>query len=153
MKRFLAITLFTSFLTCLYCAKPQHSTRDQSRNCEPCSDSVLASVDRVKHLTQADVEKFLCTLDSSCSSAVEFSETSNELLFSLLTEYPEYCINVLNEPAFQNRLPYILHMIESPINDVIDLRDVYDRINQTSSKHKDTKQTILRAIASGIKNQ
>ena len=138
------------FLTSSCGSISQASMKGRAVECKPCDDAVLASIDRTSRLTRRDIRVFFCTLDSICSSAAEFSEGSNELLFELLLDYPEYCLNALDDPHFKSRVPFILDMIESPVNDLIDLREIHKRIEGVRSNTNNTKEAVLKALSLGI---
>ncbi len=120
--------------------------------CEPCQISVLILIERNGKLTQSDIESFFCSLDSLCSNNIEFSEVSNEFLFELLQNYPEYCLRALDNPQFKSKVPYILRMIESPIEDVIDLNRIYAKIDSLPPEQFHSKENLLKALSIALTN-
>ena len=87
-------------------------------SCVKCDMKKVSSVysKKKENIAYADVKDFLCTVSAECKSNAEFSEFSNETLYTLLEKRPEIVIDVLTkEKGFDTK--YIYEIITRPIND------------------------------------
>ncbi len=124
---------------------------------KPCDKCDLEKVRIVNQhldsLTYQMLTEFLCTFDNSCKNNVEYSEFSNETLFSVLEKAPNLFFQVMATRQIDNKI--ILKEIENPINDLINLQTVYDKTKiattKTELKTKYLNALILAANKSGLK--
>ena len=79
-------------------------------------------------LTFSIVQDFLLTFDTTCINNVEYSEWSNEVLFNVLTKNPELFFEVISAAKIDNKA--ILHELRTPIRDLIDLSETYERVDK-----------------------
>jgi len=102
-----------------------------------------------ENITYADVKDFLCTIGPECKSNAEFSEFSNETLYTLLERRPEIVIDVLaKEKEFNTK--YIYEIITRPINDSFDLKTIYSGVESIDTSSKDVKNKILKSLKKAI---
>lgn len=96
-----------------------------SQDCEKCNtEKLLDFSENIENLNYEIVKSFICTFDSTCSTNIEFSEWSNELLFKLI----EKDINLMNKVLYDLGYKYvklICKELETPIIEVDYLR-IYD---------------------------
>jgi len=93
----------------------------------------------------AEIINFLSTFDGRCANNVEYSELSNEVLYSLLCHNKAYLlVKVLSE---NNKLPFenITRAIENPVNDHIDINKAYKNIKAIKG-YKKIRISILKSI-------
>ncbi len=99
--------------------------------CKKCDVSKAQVIEiHEQNLTYNVVSEFLCTFDSVCNNNVEFSEYSNKILFRVLANAPELYFNVLENEKLDKNL--FLRAIENPIDDSINLQEIYDKIKRSS---------------------
>lgn len=96
-------------------------------------------------LTFQMVADFLCTFDTSCSANAEYSEWSNEILYSILDHDPRLFLKVLRQENVDD-LQFVLNEMENPIHE-FDYQAIYDKIKNTMSKDELTLR-VLKAIES-----
>lgn len=116
----------------------------QSSRCEKCSIETLSTVNgKMPLLSSTDIEDFLCTLSSSCSNNVEFSEFSSELLLDILYEMPQLFFNVICK-IDSDSLSLVVKKLEAPIVDtrLIEIRSRFSKVNGS----KKLKRTLLSAL-------
>ena len=102
--------------------------RSQINGCERCKVEYIIDVkNNIDDLSYEQIDRFLCTLDQTCSSNAELSQVSNELLFSVLSKYPGEVLRSIKENEDIQRA-YLLKEFNSPIHDGIDLKKAYDAI-------------------------
>jgi hypothetical protein len=101
-----------------------HKYTDNS--CHKCDIGKLKTVsEHLNGLTFKIVSDFLCTFDTSCSSNIEYSEWSNELLFKVLDKSPTLLFEVF--ATGQVNKDVIVNEIKSPLLD-INLQNLYDKV-------------------------
>lgn len=118
-------------------------------DCEKCKTELVREIkSHINNITKEQVFRLLCCFDKKCTNNVEFSEFSNEVLFLLLSEHPQLTIEVLakNESI---SLELIKNVIENPINDRIDLNDIYEKIENLEDYEK-TRESLLQSIKIAI---
>ncbi len=118
------------------------------------SNAVLADVNCNKTLKQVEAKTgklsaneigiFFKAFNPSCLKSVEFSEWSNELLFSVLGKQSHDFIEVL-EKQDEVLTNTILSKLESPVNDSIDINSMYISAKSAKTTSK-MKQKIINAL-------
>jgi hypothetical protein len=99
----------------------------------------------VDNLTVDEIINFLFTFDGCCINNVEYTEFSNEILYSLLCHKKAYLlVKVLSE---NNELPLnnIKRSIENPISERIDINKAYKNIRAVKG-YRSMKNSILKSI-------
>jgi len=97
------------------------------------------------NLRIVEIVNFLSTFDGRYTNNVEYSELSNEILYSLLCHNKAYLlIKALSE---NNKLPFnnIKKAIENPVNDRIEIHKAYKNIKAIKG-YKNIKNSILKSI-------
>lgn len=113
-----------------------------------CNYSCWPAVEKPENLTSQDILGFLKSLSRECESNVEFSETSNEVLFKILEENSELFIGVL-EKQKSTEIEYIIHLLESPENDSIDISKIVMNVKNTPGGSL-TKKRIIHALEKAL---
>ena len=122
-----------------------------TRPCIKCDLEKVRIVNQhLDSLTDQMVGEFLCTFNNSCITNVEYSELSNETLFAVLDKAPTLFFQVLTNGQIDDR--FILSEIENPVNDVINLQAVYDRI-RFSEANTELKTKYLNALLSAAEKR
>lgn len=115
-----------------------------SQDCEKCDIGKLIDLsENLENLNYETVMNFICTFDSTCTSNIEFSEWSNELLFKLI----ENDINLLNKVLHELGFKYaklIGQELETPVVE-FDLKKIYNLI-KNSKGPKDIIEVEKNAI-------
>ena len=112
--------------------------------CQKCENEKVKVIrDNIDNLTTQMVKDFLCTFDNSCSTNIEFTQWSNEMLFKVLDKEPRLIINALDQNHFGN-IEILLEEIENPIYDY-DYQEIYDKLSRVQTK-KGNKERLLKSI-------
>src|ERR1041385_1578815 len=97
--------------------------------CKKCDIEKVKMVQaHLDSLTFTIISDFLCTFGKSCINDAEFSASSNGTLFTVLEYAPTLFFRVLAKSKFDNDL--LLKEVESPINDLIDLQKIYNKVKR-----------------------
>ncbi len=109
-----------------------------------CNIDIVLEVDEnIDSLSENMIYLFLYSFDKVCSSNVEFSEYSNEILFKLLKYYPEQVAkNIVKDSINQD---VILKELSSPINDAINTDEVIKAVENANINGK-TKERFISAL-------
>ena len=100
-------------------------------------------------VTKEEITDFLDCLDGKCKNNVEYSELSNEILYSLLChKKAELVVTILAE---NERIPLenIRKIIENPVNDEIDLNKAFENVSKINI-HEEVRDLILESIKIAI---
>lgn len=118
-------------------------------NCIKCKiDAVKEVKNNIDNLTEEQAYNFLCCIDESCSINVEFTEFSNEILYLLLYKRPELALKILSIHS-NISLNYLRKQLENPINDKIDVNNVYKSIEDVGN-YEAMKKELLSSIQIAI---
>ena len=109
-----------------------------------CNDTLKQVQAKVGKLSANEIGTFFKAFNPSCLKSVEFSEWSNELLFSVLGKQPREFIEML-EKKDEARVKAILSALESPVNDGIDINSIYVSAKSAKTTSK-MKQKIIDAL-------
>lgn len=148
MKFFLFFFLFNGPLLCMATEKQNGSLEEDT-----CNIQNLVEIQRdLDDLKEEKIVNFLRNFDGKCSNNVEYSEFSNEVLFSLLL-YKKTTLLLIKVLSENNKLPIenIRQVIENPINDQIDIKKVFDNVKSVKSCQK-IKDMILESIKIAMSN-
>ncbi|WP_020527084.1 hypothetical protein [Flexithrix dorotheae] len=89
-----------------------------AQDCKKCNIDALKKLSRnFEDLNHEIVKQFVCTFDSSCNTNIEFSQWSNELIFTLIEEDISLLNGALHELGY-NYVLLIANEIESPVIEV-----------------------------------
>jgi len=101
--------------------------------CDKCDiEKVKIVYENIDNLSLKMVRDFIFTFDVSCSTNIEYSEWSNEILYKLLELDPGKAFGVLERVKVDN-IEIILDEIENPIHEV-DYQKVYDSVLNVLTK-------------------
>lgn len=119
---------------------------DKKKECPHCSiEAVTIAQERVDTLSKEDFECFIATFDPSCSSNVEYSEFSNEVLFNVLLKHPVYLIqHVADNPATINT-EYILKQLQAPVSDEVSVAQCVNAVSVAVGPSL-AKEQILKSL-------
>ena len=109
-----------------------------------CNETLKQVQAKSGKLSANEIGMFFKALNPSCLKSVEFSEWSNELLFSVLGKQPREFIETL-EKQDEVRAKAILSELESPVNDGIDINTIYVSAKSAKTTSK-LKQKIIDAL-------
>ncbi len=151
MKNF-AILFLTIFF--LYSCFTDNSTEtsissDLMKELEECSNQLGDIYRKKENINIQELNSLLQLVDQPCKKSVEFSQFSNELLYWFLQNKTDIFIKSYKDQN-QKIKTNILIEIRSPIHDLIDLKLVYNNLN--NSKEKDTiKKELIEAVTVAMK--
>jgi len=99
-----------------------------------CNIKYLTELDKnLNNATNENIKNFLLTFDKSCSSNVEYSEYSNELLFKVLFHYPKKTIQIIDNNA-EIKTNLIVNQLNSPVNDLINIDSLIVKLKKQNNK-------------------
>jgi hypothetical protein len=115
---------------------------------EKCDGTILLSTsERIGKLKQDEILDFLLTFGTECNSNVEYSEWSNELLFSLLYKQTELTLKTIKKEERKIEMNEILNDLNSPINDLIDIKEILVKVDKVKV-NKRFKNRIIEQLKS-----
>jgi len=91
---------------------------------------VLATKNKAGQLTQKDVTDFLMTFSKECQNNAEFSEFSNEVLFLIFDKQTDLVLKTIVKTESKLEIDKILVELSSPINDMINVKDLLTKVDQ-----------------------
>ena len=115
---------------------------------EKCDGTILLlTSERIGKLKQDEIRDFLLTFGPECKNNVEYSEWSNELLFSLLDKQTELTLKTIEKEQRQIEMNEILNDLNSPINDLIDIKEIIVKVDNVNM-NKRFKNRIIEQLKS-----
>jgi hypothetical protein len=111
-----------------------------------CDDSILEKVSTERGVTEIIIKSFLLTLGQECSSNVEFSEWSNEILFQLLNNQTELTIKTIVDNQREIDMSVVLEYLASPINDSVDPKAVASKVGGVEFDERLKKEMLTRLL-------
>lgn len=113
---------------------------------DSCNVQDLVKIqNNIDNLTEVEIKNFLSTFDGRCMNNVEYSEFSNEILYSILSHNKvNLLIKVLSE-SNELLVKGVMESIENPINDQIDINKAYKNVKKTKG-NKNYQNMILKSI-------
>lgn len=83
-----------------------------------CNISIIRRIDEnLNSLTKQEVRLFFSTFSKDCSSNIEYSEYSNEMLYKVLEKYPSETIGSLASFG-EEKISHILSEFANPLLDI-----------------------------------
>lgn len=117
-------------------------------DCEECLKTTQLIDANINSITEKQIYNFLYCFGGVCENNAEFSEYSNEILFSLLSENPESLIKILDQ--YKNLpLASIKFAIENPVNDNLELQLIFSKV-QAVNGYTTIRDNILQSIKIAI---
>jgi hypothetical protein len=108
-----------------------------------CDTAVLLMTsEKVGKLKQNEIRDFLLTFGKECRNNAEFSEWSNELLFSVLDKQTELTLATIEKEEKQIEIDEILTDLGSPINDMIDVKKLIPKVEKVKFNGRLKKNMI-----------
>jgi hypothetical protein len=110
-----------------------------------CDTAILVSTnDKSGKLNQEEIKDFLSTLGKDCKDNVEFSEWSNELLFTVLSKQTDLTLKMIEKLEYKVELDVILEILKSPISD-INIKNILSQVNKVKI-NKGLKKQIINSL-------
>jgi len=120
------------------------TTASCQSTCDKCDLAKVKAInEQIDNLTPSLIRNFLCTFDKSCSNNAEFSSWSNETLFKVLDKAPKVFFQVITDKDINTDI--LLKEIENPIDDLINLQLLYDKLKTTTAP-ADIKTKYLKSL-------
>ena len=108
-----------------------------------CDGKVLLSTSKkIGKLDQNEIRDFLLTFGKECRNNAEFSEWSNELLFSVLDKQTELTLRTFEREEKRLEMNELLADLSSPINDMINIKTLIPKVDQVKINERLKKQII-----------
>lgn len=115
---------------------------------EKCDGAILLRTsERIGKLKQDEIRDFLLTFGPECKNNVEYSEWSNELLFSLLDSQTELTLKTIEKEERKIDIDEILNDLNSPINDLIDIKEILVKVDNVKM-NKRFKDRVIEQLKS-----
>jgi hypothetical protein len=97
-----------------------------------CNLAVILEIEKdIDSLTIPKMKMFLEIFSKDCRNNAEFSELSNELLFTVIARYPELFISVMCDKITDTDSQEIYFQLSQPIHDLIPVDSIFNIINLT----------------------
>lgn len=111
----------------------------------PCDNSVLLKTSKnFNSLYDRDIRNLLFTFTSTCDRD-QFKEWRNEILFDIVSRYPNQFIRVMHSGGRTLPVDNILHELTAPVSDDVDV-DALIRGIQAAKSNKPVKSRILTSL-------
>ena len=112
---------------------------------QKCDGTILRSTsEKVGRLTQKEITDFLLTFGEECRNNAEYSEWSNELLFSILDKQTELIIKTIEKEEKRIAIKEIFDDLSSPILDP-SIKDIISKIEKIKIE-KELKHKIIERL-------
>jgi hypothetical protein len=110
---------------------------------QPCDIDVLVTIDKAGTFKKDEIELFISVIDTRCIENVEFMQFVNELVFRALSiNHIDFADILLN----YDQSDFIYQIIESPLNDEIDLDQIITKIeNEEFIKYEKILKSLKKA--------
>lgn len=133
--RFSILTILTLATTTLF-----------GQTIQKCDDSILLSTsEKIGKLKQKEITNFLLTFGQECRNNVEYSEWSNELLFSLLDKQTNLTVKTIEKEEKRIEMEEIFDDLSSPIHDMINVKNIISKIEKVKIR-KELKDKIIERL-------
>ena len=102
-------------------------------------------------LNEQNFAVFFANMNPECSNNAEYSQFNNVLIFKTLESNPEIFIAFLSRVSKKKEiLEFVLTQLRNPINDGIELNDIYRQLNKTETEDVKTKELVSESIKKAI---
>jgi hypothetical protein len=110
-----------------------------------CDETVLLSTsEKIGKLNHKEIRDFLLTLGKGCRNNAEFSEWSNELIFSILDKQTDLTLTTIEKEEKKIEIDEVLDDLSSPVSDMIVVKSLIPRIEKSKINRRLKKQIIDR---------
>lgn len=124
---------------------PLASGAEEPSTYEGCSQVLKEAEKAGDRITQKQVASVVMAANPRCLSHTETSEWINEVVFSVIQLRPSDFVEAFSQ-ANTTTKKNVIHILENPINDLIDLQKTYSSIQSVASKESADKQSLLSAV-------
>jgi hypothetical protein len=115
---------------------------------QKCDVTILRMISmEIGELKQDEIREFLMTFGKECRNNVEYSEWSNELLFSLLDKQTVLTLRTIEKERNKIELEEILGELSSPVHDGIEIKELMTRVKKMTFDEMLKKKVIERLKA------
>jgi hypothetical protein len=112
---------------------------------QKCDGTILRSTsEKTGRLTQKEMTDFLLTFGEECRNNAEYSEWSNELLFSSLDKQTELTIKTIEKEEKRIEIKEIFDDLSSPTLDS-NIKDIISKIEKVKIR-KELKDKIIERL-------
>jgi hypothetical protein len=133
--RFSILTILTLTTTILF-----------GQTIQKCDGTILRSTsEKIGTLNQKEITDFLLTFGQECRNNVEYSEWSNELLFSLLDKQTDLTVKTIEKEEKRIEMEEIFDDLSSPIHDLINVKNIISKIEKIKIR-KELKDKIIERL-------
>lgn len=109
-----------------------------------CDIAILRKTEEhINQLNYVELYDFLYTFSKDCSTNIEYSEYSNELLFKVLEKHTKEFIRCISQEEDISQ-DYIYAELSTPILD-INVEVIYGKVKDASGDHL-VKEKVLKAL-------
>lgn len=96
-------------------------------------------------MNQKEITDFLLTFGQECRNNVEYSEWSNDLLFSLIDKQTDLTVRTIEKEEKRIEMAEILDDLSSPIHDLTNIKDIISKIEKAKI-NKEIKDKIIERL-------
>jgi len=113
---------------------------------QKCDATILRSTsEKVGRLTQKEITDFLLTFGEECQNNAEYSQWSNELLFSLLDKQTDLAVKTIEKEEKRIEMGKVFNDLSSPINDLINVKNIISKIEKVEV-NKELKDKLIERL-------
>jgi hypothetical protein len=115
---------------------------------QKCDVTILRMISMdIGELNRDEIRNFLLTFGKECRNNVEYSEWSNELLFSLLDKQTELTLRTIEKERNNIEIEEILGELGSPVHDGIEVTELMARVEKLKFDEMLKKEIMERLRA------
>lgn len=119
-----------------------------TENNEKCDiQRVVALKKELPKASKESIIRFLSAISVDCKNNAEFGQLSNEVLFEVLQAKPIEAIAIIGKENVDKNEIY--KMLENPINDAVNLKELISNINKLEIKNT-VKSQVLKALEKAL---
>ena len=108
-----------------------------------CDTAILVQTsEKIGKLSQEEIIAFLSTFGEDCKNNIEFSEWSNELLFTIMNTQTNLTLTTIEKFENKIELDVILEDLNSPLSD-IEIKKLISQVNEVNIKPLLKKQILI----------
>lgn len=120
---------------------------------QKCDGAVIEYTQaRAGKLTKKEMKNFLLTFGKECDNNVEFSESSNEVLFLVLNRQTRLTLKTIEKEEKQLELEAIRDDLSYPISDIIPLKEILNKVKKVKMESR-LKSLIVESLNTAVHSQ